>query len=150
MPLPDFRGTWTFEKDSVSPGLVVAFTSKRQDELIIVQNDVEIKVKHNLTLGNEASIFEKTYYTDGRGETNLFADDDQYVVETTTKLKKQILIIKGCLRKVGAKEGKCSIYNRWKLSKDNKTLTIESQTFFWRGLKNDNTDVAISAIYKLQ
>ena len=127
-PKPDLSGTWklTEPKDDPSPGSRLLNTG---DILVIAQHEPEVKVSSKfVTPGNEG-VNELTYYTDGRGETNVKTGGNQPVA-TVTKWDGNKLVTKHVASMTvrgasgGEKTGKIETTQKWELSKDGQKLSL--------------------------
>jgi hypothetical protein len=103
-PTPDFNGHWRFKKIEYPANqtpLQPKKPSSDWDEIVIVHKDTVVLKKMSGTFNGEPFAFERTYYTDNRGETNPIQDSPVDTVITKTELKKDVLVTEGFVRIAG-------------------------------------------------
>jgi hypothetical protein len=117
----DFSGKWSLESRN---GTKIIGDKVL---LIISQTGPEMKMVQESSQGGVVQQRQRTYYTDGRGETNNF-DTRLIRLNSITKLKKKALVIKYSLPSI--RENNTLVVNEWVeewiLSKDGQTLTRTS------------------------
>ena len=64
-PKPDLSGTWEFDGKRSNVG-----RSSPPEQITITHHDPELKIRKTLTVNGQQKERERTYDTDGRGETN--------------------------------------------------------------------------------
>lgn len=142
---PGFVGQWKYQKaETPAPALVDA--GKRQEEIEISQAGAEIRFRYTVTEDKHRQVFEKVYYTDGRGETNMVRSDKNLEFFSTTKLKERKLFIEWCTRKIGSTETKPLARDEWILSNDGKSLRMKRVTL----AKVPDNFVGVTYVYKRQ
>src|SRR5947209_2212008 len=142
---PDLSGTWQLNR---------AKSDLRDDEryrltldeegVTILNRDPELKLTRLFRSGNIASEERSLFYTDGRGETNADAVN-QDAVKSDTKWDGKKLISRYVLRRVVAGSPETvDVIDEWSLSDDGKALTLKTTLrYLLRG-----TDGAHSAPFK--
>ena len=135
-PTPDFSGTWKLEKEEVvlSPDNS-GFTSASKKGANVEASTVIITITgpmlHEKETGTEDGkpyMNERTYYTDGRGESVPSRDDPDLVIVTKTGMNKRTLTIDGLFRLKNnpRKQVGSPFKHEWKVSEDNQTLVMTS------------------------
>ena len=129
-PKPDLSGTWAFDpsRSNVGKSLIA------NDEIKISHHDPELRVVRTIHLNGQAEQRELTYYTDGRGETNVatiwlsISPDlkSPHPAETKSKTKwsgDRIVTRSKLWLMAGIHVIEEDVVDEWKLSADSKTLT---------------------------
>lgn len=123
---PNLSGTWKRDNSKGKPSYDTLSKHKMNLTLVISHAEPEIKITYKLSWADQERVRERTYYTDGRGETNqALSDNPLREIRTTTAWKGDKLIVT-LMIKNRKKEGTLltgDTFEEWKLSSDGKTLT---------------------------
>ena len=139
MPTLDFTGTWIYVKTdpqkfaarippSPSPnGGKPGNAGPREIKRVITQTATTLTKRIFGEENGKSYAFERTYFLDGRGETNPIEDDPDRAAFSKTKLTKHSLIVDVIVKKkTGEPVSKIPQREEWKISDNGKTLTVTS------------------------
>jgi hypothetical protein len=119
---PDLSGTWTLDISKSELGQPRRELVYDDLPLIILQNDLDLKITRKVVKNKKERFQELIYYTDGRGESNPGIDSND-TIKSKTKWAGDILISESVHRVVGA--GAVISFettDRWQLSDNGQTL----------------------------
>ena len=125
---PTFAGTWKLK--STSKNTSTGSTAKREvgDEIVITQADDHLTFTGTTVVGDTTQTNHLTFYTDGRGEENLWVDSKRPFKTVTAWVKGVLQIVETTEvtfrgARYGVKKANLIVKEEWKLSKDGQTLT---------------------------
>jgi hypothetical protein len=124
---PDLSGTWKLDAGK---------NTDLQEEIKITHHDPRFIVRRKAQLNDAPAERELTYYTDGRGETNLresqadgFESWRPAETESKTTWNKNSLVTRSVSLSVSSGAvSQLEIVDEWRLSGDGKTLTLTTRT----------------------
>jgi hypothetical protein len=129
-PTPNFAGTWKFEK-AESPNMGFNDQLKKlnktgsAEKTEITQTETTILMK--VTGSDKGSVysFERTYFVDGRGETNAIQSDPNSIVSSKTTMKKKALIIDALVTDKGTRKKQVGHFTEeWNVASDGQRLRV--------------------------
>lgn len=136
---PDMSGTWELNKAKSDLRDDRYALSLSEVGLTILQHDPELKLARRFRSGSSDSEKPSLFYTDGRGETNADARD-QDAIKSKTNWDGKKLISRYVLRRaVAGNHETVDVIDEWRLSDDGGTLTLKTTLRYnLRGTTSDN------------
>jgi hypothetical protein len=139
---PDLSGTWVYDQRQSHP---LSRRGPISETLTIVHHEPEIRIRSKLTSDGQEADTEIVLYTDGRGEQNAGYTGRVGYSKTGWYGRALVTRYKSSYTWAGWRRHDVEVTQRWKLSKDGKTLVRNTVRRVW---PNDSDPGQSIAFYR--